>query len=270
MINLAIRDDDVNYFTSPNDLKLVYSNEVFKDFPVSFAVIPFVKDVSTRGACPETRGNRVAQWIGDNKGLVLYLSDLLSQKKADILLHGITHEYLIEGNKRLAEMEWRREGNLAEELFDNKKRLSDVFHYPVSVFVAPSNKISHYGINAVIAASLHYSGIIPLSFKRDVSFLSVSNYVKRWIQRGIVGLPYPNILNYGSHKELNACTLQGYNYLVRMFDYCCKINSPMAINVHYWHLRDNPSKLEELVHFVNYALAKGAIPSRLSELFLME
>lgn len=42
----------------------------------------------------------------------------------------------------------------------------------------------------------------------------------------------------------------------------------MAINVHYWHLRDNPVELEMLRKFVmEYALPKGAVPTRLSDLF---
>ena len=41
------------------------------------------------------------------------------------------------------------------------------------------------------------------------------------------------------------------------------------MRVHYWHLRDNPSELEKLRKFVmEYAIPKGAIPVRLSELFI--
>ena len=58
-------------------------------------------------------------------------------------------------------------------------------------------------------------------------------------------------------------------YLVRMFDFCSKHNYPMVINVHYWYLRDNPAELEKLRKFVmEYAIPKGAIPTRLSDLFL--
>lgn len=75
-------------------------------------------------------------------------------------------------------------------------------------------------------------------------------------------------MKYNNHKEVNACLLQSYDYLVSMYNYCEKHNLPMAINVHYWHLRDNPVELEMLRKFVmEYALPKGAVPTRLSDLF---
>ncbi len=41
----------------------------------------------------------------------------------------------------------------------------------------------------------------------------------------------------------------------------------MVINVHYWHLRDNPSELEKLRKFImDYAIPRGGIPTRLSDL----
>ena len=55
MIKLAIRDDDMNYFTKVEDLEKVYVG--FNNFPISYAVVPYVLDVSTRGACPDTKGN---------------------------------------------------------------------------------------------------------------------------------------------------------------------------------------------------------------------
>ena len=48
MIKIAIRDDDMNFFTKVEDIKVVYKN--FNYFPISFAVVPYVLDVSTKGA----------------------------------------------------------------------------------------------------------------------------------------------------------------------------------------------------------------------------
>lgn len=41
----------------------------------------------------------------------------------------------------------------------------------------------------------------------------------------------------------------------------------MVVNVHYWHLRDNPEYLEMLRSFVmDYAIPKGAQPTLLSNI----
>ena len=70
------------------------------------------------------------------------------------------------------------------------------------------------------------------------------------------------------HKEVNSCLLQSYEYLVKMYDYCNKHNLPMAINVHYWALRDRLNELEILRKFVmDYAIPHGAVPTKLSDLF---
>ncbi len=265
MVKLIIRDDDVSYFTCPNDLREVYAAEEFNGFPISFAAIPMVMDISTKAACPETKGNTVPQWIGKNNPLVDYLSNLASHGLADILLHGITHSYKVDDGKRLAEMQWRDEPDLEDKICEYRSRMSQLFAYPVSVFVAPSNKISRYGIRAIAANGMNYSGIIPITFDRDVSFRSVYNYVRRWWSRWFVGLPYPGVMDYGDHREMNACTLQGYDYLVKMYCYCEKHGYPMAVNVHYWHLRDHPSELQELIRFVAFAREQGAVPAKLSD-----
>ena len=60
--------------------------------------------------------------------------------------------------------------------------------------------------------------------------------------------------------------MSSYEYLNRMFAFCKRIDCPMAINVHYWYLRDNPEVREDLIRFVKYALDKGAVPSTLSQI----
>ena len=264
MVQLAIRDDDLNFFTKVEDVEKVYAP--INGFPISFAVIPTVTDVSTKGSCSDTRGNTEPRWFGDNSELVAWLKERIKLGQADALLHGITHGYKFIDGKRYAEMQWRKEENLAEEIADYKKRLSVILDYPVSVFVAPSNKISKYGINCMAASGMHYSGIVPASFDRKLTFRNLGNYLKRWYYRAKDKLPYPNVLQYSDHRELNACLLQGYDYLVKMFHYCEKMNSPMAVNVHYWHLRDYEKEKEQLLRFVDYAINHGAEPTTISQI----
>lgn len=267
MVRLAIRDDDTNFFTKVEDLELVYKE--FDGFPISFAVIPTVVDVSTKGACPDTKGNQTPRFIGDNLELCNWIKEKVRDGSADVLLHGITHAYKVIDNGRLAEMEWREpDERLSDSLKLYKTKFEELFNYKVSVFVAPSNNISKENLKVVVKNGLNFSGIIPLNFQRDVTLRNIYNYVKRMIIRAVYKLPYPAKLTYSDHSEINACGVLSYDYLVKMFRFCDKNNFPMVINVHYWHMRDNAEYLETVRSFVmDYAIPQGAIPSRLSELF---
>ena len=266
MVYLAIRDDDLNFFSKVDDLNMVYGE--ISSFPISYAIIPTVTDVSTLGKCPDTKGNETPRWIGNNKDLVEWLKNGLSSQKIDVCMHGITHGYKFVNGERYAEMEWRKEDNLVEKITEYKSRLEQLLDYKLKVFVAPSNKISHYGINCVEQAGLQFSGLVPKNFQRDYTVKNVRSYFKQWTCRVLNGLDYPGVLNYSNHKEINACPIKSFDYLVKMFNYSEKHNLPMVVNVHYWHLRDYKNYHDILTKFVRYALDKGAVPVRLSDILV--
>lgn len=263
MVKLIIRDDDCNYFTHPVDLEKAYRQ--LPDFPVSFAVVPTVTDVT--GGCPETKGNEVPMPIGENTELVEWLKSRYALGHCDILLHGITHGYRFSENGiKIPEMVWRNNDKELVDLISRQKQyLESVFDIPITCFVAPSNRLMRNGIRAVYKNEMNYSGIVPLDFQRDIDIRSISNYIKRMWVRTIERLPYPNVLDYSTHKELNACNTTDLDYLKRMFSFCVKIGSPMAINVHYWHIRDYPNQYKGFFDFIKYALDYGALPARMRD-----
>lgn len=265
MIKLAIRDDDLNFFSKVDELERLYAP--INEFPISYALIPYVTDVSAKGKCPETKGNKDAKWFGDNEELLAWLKRGLEDKKLDVLMHGITHEYHFDSNNcKIPEMIWRDDVSLSDTIGKIKVEMAECLNHGISVFVAPANKISYYGMQCVINNAMDYSGIIPASFNRKITIKNCWNYLYRWGFRFIYRLPYPNVMRYSDHNEINACSLQGYDYLLKMFNCCKKIGSPMVVNVHYWHLRDNGNAREELFDFIKYALNNGAEPTTVSEL----
>ena len=210
MVKLAIRDDDMNFFTKVEDIEFVYKD--FYEFPISFAVVPYVIDVSTKGACPDTKGNKEPKDVAENKELVLWVRQKIKKGKCDVLLHGIHHSYkFADSGKKLAEMQWRNnQFNLDESLRLEKDRLSKLFDYPITCFVAPSNKITKYCLSQVVNAGLNFSGIIPIIPNVDLTFGNIKNYLKRWWLRTTVKLPYPGVLKYNNHMEVNACALLAF------------------------------------------------------------
>jgi hypothetical protein len=148
---------------------------------------------------------------------------------------------------------------------NNRLLLEQAIEHPVTCFVAPSNRIAKKCIKAVADNNLDFSGIIDLKFSRPFTLRNLTNYVRRWGFRITSHFQYPGIMRYSTHKEINACGLRTYEYLVMIYNYCEEKQLPMVINVHYWDLRDNPNKLERLRKFVmDYAIPRGAQPSTLS------
>lgn len=265
MVKLAIRDDDMNYFTKVEDIEHIYKD--FEGFPITYAVIPEVLDVSTKGACSDTKGNTTPRFIGDNKELVEWVKAKLAKGECDVLMHGINHNYKYIDGVRRAEMQWRdKEPNLKQTILHWKKNLSELFDYDITCFVAPSNRISKYCLSIVEDCGLNFSGIVPMKYNERSTLRNICNYIHRWVFRAITRLPYPGVYKYSGHKEINACLLQSYEYLVKMYEYCHKHNLPMVINVHYWALRDKPKDYDALFHFIKYAKSQGAIPAKLTDI----
>lgn len=265
MVKLIIRDDDCNFFTRPEDLDYVYRS--IPDFPVTFAVVPEVTDV--RGGCPETEGNMTPRFVGDNRELAEYLREKLFSGKCDVVLHGICHGYRIKSSgEKIPEMIWRNDDSaLMETIGRWKTCFEELFDHPINCFVAPSNQIRKNGIRAVYSNGLNFSGIIPISYNRDFSVKSVRNYIYRWSVRAAKGFPYPGVLDYGTHMELNATNRISFGELKKQFDYCKRHDLPLAINVHYWHIRDNEGRYRGFFEFIKYALSNGAVPAKLSDCF---
>lgn len=264
MVKLVIRDDDMNYFTKVEDIKQVYKD--LHMCPISFAVIPTVIDVSTLGACSDTKGNTKPRYIGDNQELVEWMKKEYINGNVDILLHGITHSYQFLKGKRQFEMQWRDgEEDLSKSLRYWKETISTLFGCNITCFVAPGNRVTKYTLYSAVKAGMNFSGLVAIKMNRQFTIKNIGCYLKRWVMRLFTGLQYPAVLHYSTHNELNACPLREEEYLYKMFEWCKKHNAPMAINVHYWDLRDNPQQLEKLVRFVKYALANGAEPAKLSD-----
>lgn len=264
MVPLIIRDDDYCYFTHPEDIEKVYAP--IPDFPVTFAVVPQVTDVL--GGCPDTKGNETPKPLGENTELMDFLKERIA-RGCDIVMHGITHGYQPDDHgRKMPEMIWRNgERDLTERIRENKLYLEGLFERNISCFVAPSNQIRKEGLRAVCRNGMNYSGIIPTNFQRELNVRSLRNYVKRMWVSTVRRLPYPGVLTYATHQELNAINANDYDYLRRVFAYCDRFGLPMAVGVHYWQLRDHPERFRRFFDFVRYAVDHGAQPSRLSDQF---
>ncbi|MFA1612252.1 DUF2334 domain-containing protein [Halobellus rubicundus] len=145
--DFAIRDDDPNYFTDPNELKRAYA-ALPDSIPISFAVVPFHGCTKTP-AIPEDR------WEGDkefpidaNEELIAYLREELESGSASVMLHGYNHVKYADGPEFVAG------DNLYNRIQKGREYLENVFNIDIEIFVPPNNSFSRAGLKAVKDESL--------------------------------------------------------------------------------------------------------------------
>ncbi|MCM8832183.1 MAG: DUF2334 domain-containing protein [Candidatus Omnitrophica bacterium] len=267
-MKFAIRDDDTNFFTKPEELEKIYKEIWAKNIPVSLSVIPFAVKSYNSGDWDNFYQDTIQNGIGNNKELVYFLIEKLKEKKISIMLHGFSHQYKVSENKtsmpilatkenleklkknRIAkklywygEYTWKPYEQLKKETKEGKEYLEDLFHTKITVFVPPSNDISKHGVKAISECGLNISGTMYLSrFNRPINYYSVKNWLLKLWWRIRYNKVYPYVMDYGSHKELCAYGLVpgvSFEQLKEQFEFCFVKNAPFVLAVHYWELNSD-------------------------------
>lgn len=192
----AIRDDDISYFTRPNNLKKIY-REIWDTIPISFAVIPFLHG-SVKFIPKEYQKDKKYP-IGKNKILVKFLKEMIVNEKASIMLHGYSHRLSCFGH------EFDIDDNLFEKVKEGKEYLENTFDIKIKSFVAPNHSLSKRGMEAVIKNKLNIVGSPSLSHR---PILKNWNYIKNILMLSFFrifngpGIRYPYPIKFKTHKEL--------------------------------------------------------------------
>lgn len=262
-MKFAIRDDDTCFFTAPEELLEAYG--FVAQGPVSLSIVPSAVPYHKKGASPFGPHENREYPLTDAPELVAWLKEAVADGRVDPMLHGWSHAYLQADGDWLPEMLWKDKDRLLRELTAGKQMLEQVLAHPVTVFVAPSNGIGRKGISVLEALDLQYCGIIQHG-DRQVTPAYLRNYVKRWSFRALHGLPYGGVLDYGTHRELYAYTLDRYDRLKKAYQLCKARNWPFVVYTHYWSLLKTPSARQLLQDVYRMALEDGAELVGVSEL----
>ena len=94
MKDLIIRDDDISYWTSVEEVDSKYRDYFERGIKISFAVIPCASKMYNLGDIStfyQDQDN--SKWIGDNIDLVKYLKEKINKGLVEIMLHGYNHLY---------------------------------------------------------------------------------------------------------------------------------------------------------------------------------
>jgi hypothetical protein len=287
---LIIRDDDLSYWSSPEELEDLYAPLFDRGVKVSFAVVPFGVRMYHAGDLRRFYQDTEAVPLGKNDRLTDWLKEKIAGGQAEAMLHGFNHLYYVEGPngpepairpaldvirsqgavpRLIGEFFYGSEKELIRKISEGKNYLESLLDCPIRVFVPPSNQIGHGGIRAVVRSGLHMSGLIGRVYNREWSVRGLMTFGDRILfamkHRGLV---YPKIADYGGHKEL-----AGYAWtpstdeqaIYRQLRYCKESGFPFQIATHYWELKGGLRK--GFYHLVKSALDEGMQSRFLGEIF---
>ena len=260
---VAVRDDDCSYWTMPDELESVYGKYWERGIKVSFSVIPYAYALINRGNRKEMYHSDEARYIYENRPLVEYLKEKIKLNQIEIMQHGYDHSYHIvhNGNRKflskdvrdnikpidmveyLPECIHKDDSQIKREICEGKEILEDTFGIKVGVFVPPSNAIRSYVVEEVAGLGMNISGTMTPAFNRKKTVKSVKLYLDKTIWHiKNKEVPYPFLMDYGTHKELAGTTVSpstNKKSFSMKYEYCKQNNIPFVLATHYWELNED-------------------------------
>ena len=253
-MRLAIRDDDTNFFTSPEELEACYA-DIWNELPPTLCLISKVKGNWKHWVHQIYKDKQATDWaawtadntpypIEDNTALISFLKEKIKDGKLDVGFHAMYHR---NGD---AELPQNRENNYVRgaEFFTNRdmtgviqkevSHLDKLLQTQISVFTPPQNLLSEKGYKAVVNSGLNIcGGGIPF-FKKEKTIKGIINIAKIGLFKAQHrGIDYPYTLHYSKHNEIS------YHYplqpttqlqtLINAFEQVRKFDGDFVLSTHY-------------------------------------
>ena len=274
-MKFIIRDDDINYHFQAEQLAKWYEG-IIDICPVSVCIPPFVKGhffkwcYIAENHLPydeeERRKDSEIFKIGDNKELIDYLRQMLSEGKVGISLHGITHrneEGLapVKGN-HIRGAEFYTYNDYTEPLAEAKTYLGELFGIDINSFSPPQNMINEKGLIALRNNGL--SLCTDLITARNISLwiktYGLLNTIRIYGYRRFKHHNYPYVVN-NEVKFVDHIRLQpGKNIdaIKRELDYYHSVNGVFVLSTHSYGFdfmmsTGNKTMNEALLEILHYS-----------------
>lgn len=262
-MHFCIRDDDTNFFTTPEQLERAYG-WCDDRTPISLAVIPFCRAGRSQYVPEQFREQWSVHALHNNRALVSYLRAGITSGRFEIMLHGYYHDVL-ERQDEFA----RSDEDLLKCVLDGRYYLEDLLGGTVRVFVPPHGTIRAAGLRAIVDAGLHLGGTAGIRGGWPLT----SPYtwrlwlrLRRWKRHGGVGLPW--VLNLGDHREIYCNPVTSRANLQRniaAFKNASKRDGVFCVATHYWEV-DSPSHnsaTHSVGEHLQYLIAKAKASRRM-------
>lgn len=258
-VRFAIRDDDANFFTRPEQLERVYG-EIWQWAPVSIAAVPF--HASTRsGAIPAEHWDGDGQFpLADNGEILSYLIEQQRAGRVSFLLHGYSHRNYEAG------YEFEVGPDLDQRISKGRAELERLFGGQIRTFVPPHNALSRRGLEVVDRAGMDVLGSF-MSFhprRKPWDRHTIANYLRIALYRQRTGrgrenrLVYPYALRYKNHAEFGCHALipsTTLDDLLAGFEEARRWAGDFCLATHYWEISE--SMHETLQRLLEHASRAG-------------
>lgn len=253
-MRFAIRDDDTNFFTSPEELEACYG-DIWDAIPPTLCLISKVKGNWKHWVHQIYKDKQQTDWaawtadntaypIEDNAALVSFLQKKIKDGKLDVGFHAKYHR------NEDAELPQNRENNYVRgaEFFTERDmmgiiqqevtHLDKILQTQISVFTPPQNLLSPKGYEAVVNSGLNIcGGGIPF-FKKEKTPQGIANIAKVGLFKvQHRGVDYPHVLHYSRHNEIS------YHYplqpttqlqtLINAFEQVRRFDGDFVLSTHY-------------------------------------
>jgi len=262
---LAVRDDDLCFFTQPRMVAALYET-VLPRVPVSFAAVSHT--VPKHGACFSNAAAPGYYALGENRALVDYVRGLLNKRQCEVMVHGYTHEERVAHGTWQAECIWKPQAQLTEEIAQGCNYLTELFGVRPRVFVPPNNAIGRAGVEAAVAAGLDLSALLSLRPDRPWSRNYAACYQQRWAYSLAHRRPYPFTLDFDTHRELVAYRLHttaAFENVMSCLRACAEVDAPFVVATRYWQLAADEGLHSALLRVIDAALDLGYLPATVSD-----
>ncbi len=278
-MRFAIRDDDTNFFTTPEELEACY-HDIWDEAPVTLCLISKVKGNWAKWVHQIYQDKQNTDWdawtkddtiypIEDNQELVSYLREKIREGKVDIGFHAIHHrneDNVLPGdmvNNYVRGAEFYTNRDQSEAIKAEVKHLGKIFNYPITVFTPPQNLLSTKGYKAVLEAGLNICGGGLSFIKKQKDISGIVNIGKQLTFKLLHReSDYPYIVKYAKHTEapyhypLQPGTL--LRTLTDAFDMVRQYNGDFILSTHYVEFNypmvyDETRTMKNILHdFLDY------------------
>lgn len=290
-MKFIIRDDDVNYFYQPAQLKRWYEG-IYEICPISICVVPFVKGDYFKWVYwaehdkedymkhkDEFYDDDNIYPLGDNQPLIETFKKWESEGKISISMHGIYHRNWdrnapdIENNYSTGAEFWTDEDRTAP-LKDAKLYLEEVIGHSISAFTAPQNLISYTSYRSLREAGFNVCGNI-VNPRKPIWFIDIhgfKTYIKVFMDYMLRRKLKPKIQYESKHKGLKFITYTAGVYpngktldeVKSIIDFVNSSNGTFVFNTHSYGFDDylpqaNMTVKEFTIEIVNYAKSLGNV-----------
>ncbi len=259
-MKFVIRDDDLNYFSTPEDIQKWYQDVFNIGIPVGFSAIPFINPAGDAFSSDVPVTN-MEHPIRENELLTEYVG---SQALIEVLQHGTTHE------TRAGVYEYQDSRLSVREALRGKQELERAFGRPVTVFVPPHDWIGTAGILAVEAANLNVirgrgaglRNMLP-RFAYLRVFLHMLLFKLSFTVFGKRVPAYPYVLDFGKHKEVCSYRLEDTDVFEGL-DYAHKKDGIFVVVTHlHFYTEEKKERLLQIIARARELDAEFVTPSSL-------